>query len=332
MRKGIPNPFGLLRLAAIVREEQVEILNGHLVQASLMARLVRMFVHVPVVISSMHSHKLVGVVGKNGSFSWRDVSHRMTDSMADITTTISHASAKRLVSHGIVSRERVRVLPNGVDLASFFRVEGARERVRASLGIGEDDFVFLAAGRIEAAKDYPTLLKSLARMERKPTLIICGTGSLADQLKYCAAELHIERNVRFLGLRRDVPNLMSAADAFVMSSVLEGLPMVLLEAGAAQLPTIATTVGGNAEVVVEGETGFLIPPSNTERLAGAMVAMMALGEGRRRRMGANAYRRVADSFSIEHSVDSWEELYINTLQSVENCSSRSRGSICAAKS
>ncbi|MGA8669933.1 MAG: glycosyltransferase, partial [Terracidiphilus sp.] len=146
------------------------------------------------------------------------------------------------------------------------------------------------------------------------------------------AELHIERNVRFLGLRRDVPNLMSAADAFVMSSVLEGLPMVLLEAGAAQLPTIATTVGGNAEVVVEGETGFLIPPSNTERLAGAMVAMMALGEGRRRRMGANAYRRVADSFSIEHSVDSWEELYINTLQSVENCSSRSRGSICAAKS
>ena len=107
-------------------------------------------------------------------------------------------------------------------------------------------------------------------------LLLVGRGSLQAETEALTRELGLEGVVRFLGVRNDVPVVMSGADGYVMSSAWEGMPMVLLEAAGAALPIVATRVGGNHEVVRQDETGFLAPPRDSEALGDAMLRLMAL--------------------------------------------------------
>lgn len=120
--------------------------------------------------------------------------------------------------------------------------------------------------------------------------------------------------MRFLGLRKDVPELMNAADAYVMSSAWEGMPMVLLEAHASGLPIVATDVGANREVVREGVSGFLVWPRSPEALAGAMERMLALDQGDRVLMGLRGREWVEEHFSLDKIVERWEALYLSLLK------------------
>jgi glycosyltransferase involved in cell wall biosynthesis len=119
--------------------------------------------------------------------------------------------------------------------------------------------------------------------------------------------------VRFLRIRQDVPEVMSAADGYVLSSAWEGMPMVLLEAGAAGLPIVATQVGGNSEIVRDGECGFLVQPGDPGALAEAMLRLMELGERERQAMGQRARDQVRAHFGLTRTVERWEELYREVL-------------------
>jgi glycosyltransferase involved in cell wall biosynthesis len=119
--------------------------------------------------------------------------------------------------------------------------------------------------------------------------------------------------VRFVGVRDDVPAFMSAADGYVMSSAWEGMPMVLLEGAAAGLPIVATRVGGNHEVVTEGESGLLVPPRDHEALAAAMLRLMALPEAQRREMGERGREHVRAHYGLSRVVDRWEDVYHEVL-------------------
>lgn len=119
--------------------------------------------------------------------------------------------------------------------------------------------------------------------------------------------------MRFLGIRWDVRQLMNAAGAYVMSFPWEGMPMVLLEALVAALPIVATDVGGNREVVVDGESGFLVPARDHEALAAAMLRLMSLSEEAQRRMGVAGRRFVEANYALDQVVDQWEELHRELL-------------------
>lgn len=172
-------------------------------------------------------------------------------------------------------------------------------------------------GRFEAAKDYPNMLQAFRTVAAKrpdTVLLLVGQGSLLEVTKKLADELGLEDKVHFLGVRRDIPELMNVADAYVMSSAWEGLPMVLLEAGACGLPIVATGVGGNAEVVLNDKTGYIVPPRNTEALAAAMAKLMALPEAERKMMGQAGRAHVETNYSLDRVVDQWEALYRELLQ------------------
>jgi glycosyltransferase involved in cell wall biosynthesis len=126
-------------------------------------------------------------------------------------------------------------------------------------------------------------------------------------------ELGLEDAVRFLGIRNDVPVVMSGADGYVMSSAWEGMPMVLLEAAAAGLPIVATRVGGNHEVVRHEETGFLVPAGDPEALAQAMLRLMELPEAQRREMGDRGRRHVRANYALTRVAERWEGLYREAL-------------------
>ena len=146
-------------------------------------------------------------------------------------------------------------------------------------------------------------------VHKDAVLLIAGQGSLREKAQSLAEELGIAPKVFFLGVRTDIPDLMNAADAYVMSSAWEGMPMVLLEAGAVGLPVVATDVGGNREVVVDGKSGLLVPSKDPEALARAMVRLMELSPEERRSMGKYGRRHIEENYSLERVVEQWEALY-----------------------
>lgn len=311
MRRGLPDPRGLRRLARIIRDFRPDVVHAHMVHANLLARAVRPFRPFPVLVCTQHNLTMAGI--KHDYTRIFEVAHRLTDGLAERTTAISHSAADYYIRRGAVPAAKMMVVPNGIDSGGFERDPAARVRLRRALGI-EDRFAWLAVARLEPAKAYPTLLRAFAGLGDGPrTLLICGQGSRRGELEGLAGDLGIGGRVKFLGLRDDIPAVMSAADAFALSSDLEGLPLVLLQASAAGLPIVATDVGGNAEVVEHGVNGEIVPPGNPEAFARGMARIEVLSTSERAAMGDAGLTRVRTRFEAERVIDRWESLYTELL-------------------
>ncbi len=307
IRRRVPDPRPIIRLVRLIEAWQPQVVHSHMVHANLLARLVRPLVSVPVLISSARN------VNEGGRL--RELIYRLTDPLCDLTTQVSQAGLERYVRVGAVSRHKIRYVPNGVDTARFQPDAEACRVLRKELDVGGCS-VWVAVGRFDPQKDYPNMLRAFARVAQESpeaVLLIAGDGPLRAATEELAEDLSIANRVRFLGIRRDIPRLMNAADAYVMSSAWEGMPNVLLEASATGLPIIATDVGGNSEVVIDGKTGFLVPPKQPELLARTMLRVMDLPQEERLRMGKAGRRHVEANYSLDRIVDQWEALYRELL-------------------
>jgi glycosyltransferase involved in cell wall biosynthesis len=208
---------------------------------------------------------------------------------------------------------RITVLPNGVDVGVWRPDLAARASLRREFQIG-DEFLWLAAGRLEPVKDYPTLLRAMEEVPEPSRLVIAGGGPLENELKRLSKQLGLEHRVRFLGFEPDVRRWMQAADGFVLSSRWEGLPMGLLEAAACALPPVATDVPGTREVIADGQSGWLIPAGDAIALSTAMTRMMRTPLEERRAMGERARQLTIERFSLETVLNQWDDLYNELLQ------------------
>ncbi len=304
MPRGFPDPRGMLRLARLVRSFRPDVVHSHMVHANLMARLLRLMAPVPALVSTIHN------VYEGGRL--RMAAYRLTNGLVDHMSIVSEAAYQRFVSERIVPRELLSVVPNGVDTARFRAVpRSAGESVRRALGLGQE-FAWLAVGRFEVAKDYPNMLRAFLKVrQREPdaVLLLVGRGSLQPDTEALTRELGLVGAVRFLGVRSDVAEVMSAADGYVMSSAWEGMPMVLLEAGAAGLPIVSTKVGGNDEVVLHEVTGYLVEPRDSDTLGEAMLRLHALPEADRRAMGRRGQEHIRDHYDLARVAERWEEMY-----------------------
>jgi len=193
-----------------------------------------------------------------------------------------------------------------------------RARLRCELEIStlgnKEKFLWLAVGRLEPVKDYATLLHAQANAPGNPHLAIAGDGSLRADLYSLTTKLGLQNRVHFLGFCPDLQPWMQAADAFVHSSLWEGLPVSVLEAAAAGLPCVATDVPGTREAVVNRCTGFLAAAGNATALEAAMTRMMRLPPAERTAMGQQACSFVTQNFSLESVLDRWEATYTELLE------------------
>jgi glycosyltransferase involved in cell wall biosynthesis len=299
--------MGYVRLLRLLAQLRPAILHSHMFHANLLGRLARILCPVPVLISTLHSAAESG--RKSRSVFWRDRLYRWTDALADVTVAVSQAVADRHAQAGAVSRSKLRVIPNGVDTTIFRPDPERRVRMRRTLGL-EDEFVWLSAGRLMWKKAPATLLEAFAAV-RQGVLLVAGDGPLEPELRVYAEERKLA--VRFLGNRRDMPELMCAADAYVQASVVEGLPLALLEAAATALPCVATDAGGSREVVIHGRTGLLVAPGDSRALASAMNELAELTESARAAMGRSARAHVLENFEIGAVAARWEALYRERL-------------------
>jgi glycosyltransferase involved in cell wall biosynthesis len=205
---------------------------------------------------------------------------------------------------------RVRVLHNGID-PGLAPTPLARAGARRALGVFDERLVIGAAGRLDPVKDFPTLIRAVARLRRDhPTaqLVIIGDGQERAALERFAADAAPD-GVVFSGYRSDVRTLLPAMDLFANSSTHEGVSLTILEAMAAALPVIATRVGGTPEVVVGNETGLLVDAQNPDQLASALNTL-ALDPRRRRRMGEAGRLRMTARFSLDVMARAYVSAYL----------------------
>ncbi len=303
MQRGVPDPRAVMRLRRVLRRWQPDVVHSHMIHANLLSRITRLVAPMPVLVSSGHS--------TNEGANWRYLAYRLTHRLSDVTTNVSAAAVAEATRRGAAPKGSIRVMPNGIDVEPYAPSPERRERSRAALQL-QDEFTWLAAGRLAEVKDYYSMLAAFVGLKpaaRETVLLIAGTGPLEDRLRARIAALNLASSVRLLGLRSDMPDLLAGADGYVMSSRWEGLPIALLEAAAAGLPIVATDVGGNADVVQEGVSGVLVPSGEPDALARAMRKIMDMSAEERAEMGRRGRVRVIDTFSLARVVDRWIALY-----------------------
>lgn len=313
MERGMGSIRGFQRFLSVVRERRPDVVHSHMAHASLLTRVARPFCSMPVLICTLHGHKMYSV--KAGGAAMREFAHRLTDGLADVTTAVSAAAGERYARIKAVSRKRLIVIPNGIPNETYTPDPEVRRRERRNLNL-RDEFVWLAVGRLEKVKDYDTMLRAFSialQADVSQVLLIAGGGSLQSHLEALAEELCIAPNVRFLGVCDRVPRLLQAADALVLSSIFEGMPLAMLEAGASGLPVVATRVGGNAEVLPPNQRGLLVPARRPISLGAAMRRLACLSADERRAMGEESRAFVLSRFGMDAILDQWEGLYSRLL-------------------
>jgi glycosyltransferase involved in cell wall biosynthesis len=264
MRRGWPDLRAIPRLGAWIRRWRPDLLTCFMYHANILGRIVGKVSGVPAVLSSIRNESFGG--------GWRRRMMRWTDWMSEMTIVNSTRVADSMVERNIVSADRIRVIHNGIYSYDRGGGEDVRALLRRDLGVGHSDFLWIAAGRLEAQKDYENLLRAFSLINRSDKhLAVAGRGPLMNALERQASSLDLQDRFHLLGFREDVAELLQAADALVLSSAWEGLPNSVMEALSAGKPVVATRVGGVPELVHDGEDGLLVPPGNPQALSDACV-------------------------------------------------------------
>ncbi|HEY7116360.1 MAG TPA: glycosyltransferase [Tepidisphaeraceae bacterium] len=211
---------------------------------------------------------------------------------------------------------RIKVIPNGVDVRRYRRARERRD-ARRELSLPDScSHVLAIVGRLEEQKGHRFLLDAIQHLRGTfpgVCVLVAGDGSLRADLQEKAQTLGIERHVRFLGHCGNIQSVLDASDVFVLSSLWEALPFALLEAMASGLPIVATAVAGVPELVLHGETGFLVQPADPTGLASALRTLMA-SEELRASMGMAGQERVEREFSQRSMLAKTEETYRELLK------------------
>jgi glycosyltransferase involved in cell wall biosynthesis len=298
----------LQRLRRMLRDEGVDVVNGHNPVGGLYAALASFGARRPIVFRTEHSTHYRG----------------RHSAVYPVLETLSTAVTRRVVCVcQAVLESHVRRMPwaarrfvtvaNGISSAPHTR---ARDSVRQELGIALDERVALTVGSLTPAKAQHLLLEAFVEVARRvpeARLYVAGEGALRPALEAQIRREGLDQKVRLLGARRDTAELMAACDVFVLSSVREGLPVTVLEAMRAGRPVVATRAGGTAEAVDDGVTGRVVPLRDAASLAAAMAEVLG-DRDRAALMGRAGHERWARDFTAERMVRETESLYRAALE------------------
>ena len=242
----------------------------------------------------------------------------------DRVICISGAIVEQCAAKPYVQRDRLALVHSAVDLERFAQPDRARVEAWRSQWAGPQPVVAVV-GRLRREKGHRFLLEAIAQLRRDfPAilLVVAGDGSLRAELEQNAAALGIRDHVRFLGFRTDVPEILAAADLFVLPSLAEGLGTAAIEAAAAGRPVVASRVGGLTDIIRDGETGRLVEPGDAAALTRAIAQLLADWQ-LAKRLAQAARRYASEHFTVAALVEKTEAVYAQMLENPGNSHSGS---------
>ena len=222
---------------------------------------------------------------------------------------------RALIENEGLPADRVEVIYNGVNLEPFVADDLERTRVRAELKIDPKAFVIAQVARLDYLKDHLTAVRTMAKVvETTPNavLLLVGEGEERQAIEAEMAKSSLQNHVRLLGLRSDIPRLLNASDAMLLTSISEGIPLTLIEGMASRLPIVSTNVGRISEVVKEEQTALLAPAGDADLLAQHLI-QLARDPELGRKMGQLGYQSAHECFSEEVMHAQYERLFEEVL-------------------
>ena len=311
-------------LFGLFKQNKLDIVHTFLFTSDLYGRIAAKLAGVPVVISSVRNIDL-----------WQKWHHRLTDKIlatfTDRITVNAECIKPYLIKTKGIPQKKIITIYNGIDLARFDNLK-TPQQIREELGIPLNSLAIGMVSRFSAQKDYDTFLKAaeiiLKTRGQAPAgtvpsphssfgespvyFVAVGDGPLLQSLQSSVVNQQLKDKIIFTGLRRDIPNVINAMDICILSSHYEGCPNVILEYMASSKPVIASNVGGCAELIIEGKTGFVVPPKNPEMLANKIRELIN-NKDLRIKMGKEGRIRVEKHFTSQLMVKNIENLYLELL-------------------
>lgn len=301
-RRSRIDPKLVLDVRRMIRERQIDVVMTTLFYADVVGALA----------SAISPNKAV--------FSWETISapewllwhrlwaYRFAIRFCSKVISVSHATAQWLIEKRGVPAKKVTVIPYGVNLEEF--KEGRNSTLRQELGIEDGEKVIGVVARLHRQKGHCYLIEAAEQIvAHHPNVkfVFAGDGELRLELEQLVERKRLTDRFMFLGFRNDVKELLGVFDVFVLPSLYEGLPNVILEAMACGLPVVATAVDGTVELVDHGKTGYLVEPKSPQALAEKISAV--LGDANSRSLGEAGRLRVVQEYSLERQVNNFQNLY-----------------------
>jgi glycosyltransferase involved in cell wall biosynthesis len=302
--------YQVLRLALFLRRGGFSIVHTHDLYANMLGIPAAAIARVPIIISSRRD---LGHLAwyQGGRRAWM----RRLQGLSAVVLTNAAAIRESLIAEDHFPRDKVRVIHNGVDFERFAQTGGHRDWLLP--GTEGEKWIVLVGNMLGDVKGHPYAIAAAPAILRefpKTRFVFVGDGQARQELERQVAQSGLDRHFSFLGRRNDVARILACCDIAMLPSKAEGLPNAILEYMAAGLPTVASQVGGNAELIEEGKTGLLIPPADSSALANALLRILRdtdLAE----KLGKSARQYVASHFSFERLVKNTDELYTELLRS-----------------
>ena len=324
MRRGLPNPLSILRLAGQIRAFAPDVIQTWMYHADLIGGLAAVLAGgYPVVWGIRNGTLKPGKSSTSAIWSARACA-RLSLFLPKRILCCSE-SARRV--HGALGYDmgRMRVIPNGFDLEEFKPDPLARWAVRQELGLDANAILLGLIARFDPQKDHGTLIRASARLrEAWPQLhfVLCGEDVTWGNRELAGRIEKASMRTRFhlLGRRLDIPRVAAALDLACLCSRSEAFPNVVGEAMACGVPCVVTDVGDSAAIV--GQTGIVVPPAEPEALAAGIGRLLEMGPEGRRKLGEAARARVLENFSLDRVVREYQGLYCQVAAEAQ----RSQGS------
>ncbi len=291
-----------LRLRSLLKRLRPDILHTYLIHGNVLGRIVGRLVGVPTIIGSELTIGQAGPVGR--------LATKLTNPLTDAVEVNSETGGRAIAADLGVPSEKIEVILPGLDLQAFGGSD-RRSAIRSEIGVLASDQLVLYVGRLQPVKGVEYGIRAFAKalsMNSNLHLALAGEGEQRAELVNLVTELNIQEKVSFLGARRDLPDVLSAADSVLMPSLTEGFPRVAIEAMAAAKPVIATRVGGVPEAVVHNETGILVESRDVDAMTNAIIETSRDTE-RQAAFGRKARARVEQLYSAESYVTRLDEMY-----------------------
>lgn len=301
-------PRGLLTLTRFLRARRIDILHTHLYHPTVVGLWAGVLARTPIRVVTRHYSDY----HTRENRTWHVRMDRMCTRLSHAVIGVSAHTSEHLIEVEHAPKAKIHTVLNGIDFDRV-RLSGpdARERIRHEFG-AQDSHLLLIVARLHPEKGHEFLFKAMPAIQRRVgrpvRLLVAGRGPFEQAYREQVRSVGCGESVTFVGFRRDVADLMAAADLMVLPSVAEAFGLVLTEALYLGTPVVATRVGGIPEIVSDGMDGVLVPPADTDALTEAIVKLLNDPEARHRLAGA-ASERVRRRFGFQDMVRSYESVY-----------------------
>lgn len=313
----------LRALRALLRKGRFDIVHTHMSKAALLGVLAtRMMPDRPRVVNTAHNLGSLALRNRAARGVFWVYDKILLGWGSDTVIVVSQRVREQVLALRLMSSGHVTAIPNGIRLDRFDVAPGDARKRRMELSVADGAVLVICVARLVWFKGLDTLVAAFSRVAvdfPAARLCIVGDGPLREQLEAQASSCGIGERVMLIGERRDVPSLLSASDLFVLPSVSEGMPISILEAMAAGRATLATDVGGVRELVLDGETGLVVPSGDVDALAAALLLLIR-DKALRETMGAAALARARSDFDGAAMAARTEALYCALVERREGAS------------